>query len=410
MKKIINLVLIVGIIYLNLVFAEDSLSILLEEGEIKSYQFNGHDYNIGLVIVTDSGNQYAQFRINGNLTPKLYLNDIHRINTDTVIRFDKIFPPDPDDKIKFTLLFQPNCGNSICDIGEDCFSCSQDCGCQEGYHCESKQCVETIKCGDGKCGLVEICEQDSCCDGLNKDLITDLNNCGSCGSNQTCSLGSCVSLTVYCGDKTCDANENCGICALDCSCVTNTHCESNKCITYCGNGVCEANEESQCKEDCKWCGDSSCNNNENYATCPIDCSKPIVCGNSVCDTEENTQNCCKDCSCNSGFSCIDNNCVSLDKCFSYSDCNDNNTCTEDVCLGVPKKCSYNNITNCGQINNSVLDTVQPLMGTLSQSKEDSLSENKEIYSQEIGDSLEVEEDSGVIGKILNWIKELFGIK
>jgi len=50
------------------------------------------------------------------------------------------------------------------------------------------------------------------------------------------------------------------------------------------------------------------------------------------------------------------------------------------------------------------------MGTLSQSKEDSLSENKEIYSQEIGDSLEVEEDSGVIGKILNWIKELFGIK
>ncbi len=90
------------------------------------------------------------------------------------------------------------------------------------------------------------------------------------------------------------------------------------CITYCGNGICEGDEERVCKEDCDWCGDDECTDGEGCSLCSSDCS------------------------CEAGYECQNNECVSLHECLSGSDCDDGVECTIDTCSGMPKKC-YNTI-------------------------------------------------------------------
>ena len=45
-------------------------------------------------------------------------------------------------------------------------------------------------------------------------------------------------------------------------------------VVPCGNGVCETGELGYCPEDCR-CGDSICDYDEDYATCPVDCENPV---------------------------------------------------------------------------------------------------------------------------------------
>lgn len=54
------------------------------------------------------------------------------------------------------------CGNNICEKGEDCFSCFKDCPCPEGQYCslELKLCVSPT-CGNNEC---EYFEKDCCID------------------------------------------------------------------------------------------------------------------------------------------------------------------------------------------------------------------------------------------------------
>jgi len=57
------------------------------------------------------------------------------------------------------------CGDNYCDTGEDCSSCSSDCGCSSGYYCSNGQCASygTIKCKkEGEFCLMNA----SCCSGL----------------------------------------------------------------------------------------------------------------------------------------------------------------------------------------------------------------------------------------------------
>ncbi len=49
----------------------------------------------------------------------------------------------------------PVCGNGICEAGETCSSCQQDCGCQSGYTCINSTCQQQCACGawtNGACG------------------------------------------------------------------------------------------------------------------------------------------------------------------------------------------------------------------------------------------------------------------
>jgi len=50
------------------------------------------------------------------------------------------------------------CGNGVCDVGEDCSSCSQDCASQTNGRPRNRYC-----CGDGKEGYKEL--RDGLCDG-----------------------------------------------------------------------------------------------------------------------------------------------------------------------------------------------------------------------------------------------------
>ena len=40
----------------------------------------------------------------------------------------------------------PICGNGICENGETCSSCQQDCGCQSGYNCLNNICIQQCNC------------------------------------------------------------------------------------------------------------------------------------------------------------------------------------------------------------------------------------------------------------------------
>ncbi len=61
-----------------------------------------------------------------------------------------------------------------------------------------------------------------------------------------------VRQAVTCPNGVCGAGENCGNCAADCACTGATRCESNACVTYCGNGVCDGTET------CATCADCAC--------------------------------------------------------------------------------------------------------------------------------------------------------
>src|SRR3989344_8895732 len=71
---------------------------------------------------------------------------------------------------------QATCGDAVCDAGETCSSCSEDCGI----------CI----CGDA------LCEGDETCDICPED-------CGACGGS-------------FCGDAVCDIDETCASCSEDC--------------------------------------------------------------------------------------------------------------------------------------------------------------------------------------------------
>lgn len=63
------------------------------------------------------------------------------------------------------------CGNGLCERGEDCETCGEDCGCGEGAVCQKGQCVYTSPplakmCGNGKCDagetMIDCCEDCGC--------------------------------------------------------------------------------------------------------------------------------------------------------------------------------------------------------------------------------------------------------
>lgn len=57
---------------------------------------------------------------------------------------------------------KPFCGNKICDKGETCISCLQDCPCPTGQYCSQKSngCASAV-CGNKICEITE--SSDNCC-------------------------------------------------------------------------------------------------------------------------------------------------------------------------------------------------------------------------------------------------------
>ena len=97
-----------------------------------------------------------------------------------------------------------------------------------------------------------------------------------------------VGVEAFCGDFTCDANEDCNTCANDCGA-----CPS------CGDDSCDAGEDcDSCPADCgdcPFCGDGSCDANESCDSCSADCGDCPSCAPRRGDCSTNSDCCSNRC-------------------------------------------------------------------------------------------------------------------
>lgn len=248
---------------------------------------------------------------------------------------------------------KPQCGNQTCsgDAGENCKTCSQDCG----------PCSNV--CGDELCGAGETCANcmfdcgkcpAECGDGICAELETCLN----CGPD----CGPCL---AKCGDNVCSITETCQSCPADCDCPVG-----------CGDGTCNSatgENCANCHKDCGMCpgqcGNGVCSNSTNTAgegcsNCPADCGpcgKP-VCGDGLCNLPAETCSTCpKDCGGCTLNSCM-NNCGGMsvgckcnaecvltgDCCPDFKNlCPDSSYCGDGKCVTAGGEGCSNCLQDCG---------------------------------------------------------------
>lgn len=186
------------------------------------------------------------------------------------------------------------CPNSVCEATEDCNTCPEDCGCDDGNPCTEDLCLggqcipEERPCG-------RVCER-GVCDGAGGCVVRgaggDTCTCeGMCEKGFTCDAsGRCA--TAECGDGKCQ-NE-CGQCPADCS------------ILDCrGNGVCDMALGEDCilaPKDCSCMLGFICDTSRDGAN-EIGCNR-VTCGDDHCDSpDEGSSSCCEDCGCPSTMTC-----------------------------------------------------------------------------------------------------------
>ena len=128
-------------------------------------------------------------------------------------------------------------------------------------------------CGDGECsgGEIGVCKLD--CDWCRDGYCQEGEDCSSCSEDcGTCGSG------IYCGDGICDINECISGCWKDCSYseCENGICEIEKgedCVNSPNDCECT---EGYCNTEIRLCVYQSCGNNfceehESYLNCPNDC-------------------------------------------------------------------------------------------------------------------------------------------
>ncbi|MDP7079510.1 MAG: LamG domain-containing protein [Candidatus Undinarchaeales archaeon] len=233
------------------------------------------------------------------------------------------------------------CPNSVCEATEDCNTCPEDCGCDDGNPCtEDKcfggQCIPEMR----SCGSV--CEL-GVCDGAGGCVLRgaggDSCTCeGMCEKGFTCDASDRCA-TAECGDGKCQ-NE-CGQCPADCS------------ILDCrGNGVCDTALGEDCilaPKDCLCMLGFICDSSRAGAN-EIGCNR-VTCGDGQCDSpDEGSSSCCEDCGCPSTMTCDleshscrggcgDGTCENATECVTCAlDCGPDQ-CVDDTCEpGVGEDC------------------------------------------------------------------------
>ncbi len=228
----------------------------------------------------------------------------------------------PNDCVKPGLAV---CGNGVCETagGEDCLTCPADCnGLQSGgpksqFCCGAGGGNSPVDCGDNRClsdgyacsdqPMSSACCGDGVCDSL-ESMCQCLADCGPAPASETdCTDGmddDCDGLTD-CADSDCEAHPLC-ICDNDGICEVDEDCNwcPNDCITTtaatCGNGVCDTADG----EDCLTCPDD-CNGVQKGKTefcCgagggdgPVDCSDARCMSDGfVCSDAPAATSCCGD--------------------------------------------------------------------------------------------------------------------
>lgn len=246
------------------------------------------------------------------------------------------------------------CGDGSCNNGEDCNSCSGDCGpceCPDPGTCTNGQTWDTNTCScsgqycdpnqcqspDGMGGCYSTCS-GSCNNGScspNCDSSQCQYDAGGyctsyCSAGQTCSGGTC---STYCDPNQCQASDGNGGCYSTCSGTCNNgscqqNCDPNQCLVSDGNGGCYSTcsgtcnngscspycDPNQCQYDgggyCQsYCsGDQTCNG---MGTCQT------TCDSNQCQASDGNGGCYSTCSgtCNNGTcqqNCDPNQCLTSD--------------------------------------------------------------------------------------------------
>jgi len=156
-----------------------------------------------------------------------------------------------------------SCPNGVCDEGEDCSSCPQDC---------------TGNAGGGSCGA---CFKGKC-DGI-------------CNPKKETSACSDCAPSWCCGDGVCEGDEDGGNCAIDCGIQP-----------FCGDGVCNGDEDPcSCSEDCGVppANETSCTDGVDN-----DCNGLADCSDSNCDSDPACTCGPKKSTCTSNSDCCSNRC------------------------------------------------------------------------------------------------------
>lgn len=123
-----------------------------------------------------------------------------------------------------------NCGNNVCEIGEDFTICCADCGCSTGYQtCSSNRCIENVT----KEGSKNQCYVDADCD--DKNTCTT-ERCDTSEYPNKCArtdVTACVAGDKCC-PKSCDTDKdadcaNMDKCDTDADCLDNEACTQETC-------------------------------------------------------------------------------------------------------------------------------------------------------------------------------------
>ncbi len=239
---------------------------------------------------------------------------------------------------------KPVCGNGIKESGEECdgldigAAACGDQGCTGG----TVSCAPSCTLDYSTCNGCTVCDNDGICE-IGEDCNTCPNDCNS-------------SPGYSCGNGLCEAGngEDCLSCPQDCRGKQSGKPSSRYCCgdgdgenpVSCNQSICTSNGFS-CTDipatpSC--CGDNACGGIEDSFNCKIDCGPPPFCGNSICDPGETSCSCSSDCgappssesSCNDN---ADNDCDLLVDC-NDNDCSEHPSCTTS-CFPVGTSCNAN---------------------------------------------------------------------
>jgi len=311
------------------------------------------------------------------------------------------------------------CGDGICNNGETCNTCIDDCGTCGGpgggdsyNECNSKnQCVSVLGYGANKCFANSDCTPHNECNSQNQCVAINGVGMNQCRTNTDCivthsecnSQSQCVSVSGS-GINQCQANNDCFLgkhneCNSQNQCVAVDGIGSNQCLsdTDCHVTHSECNLQRQCidvdgvginqcktSSDCQPAKHNECNS-QNQCVVVNGAGADFCQTNSDCRTTHSECNglkclpvlgvginqCTKDSDCviskhnlcNSSRQCAAVNGEGPDQCQTDSDCNlvTGNVCGNAVCDSSEdcNSCS----SDCGQctIITPVIETIGPLV-------------------------------------------------
>jgi len=209
-------------------------------------------------------------------------------------------------------------------------------------------------CGNGKIDSGET--EENCC----IDVLCDGKMCIDCAKNSGCGTcqyklsGSCVDFDC-CEDSDCQDDERCGrnechkVLCDTCQFAENHDCKDYECCIpddcapgqSCVGHICQGSEADVKAATDKLCAyDSDCFDN-NASTKDTCMPRSKTCSNPVWECIGGDEYCPPHCQFKD-----DDDCERMDECSRNADCSNTEACKKASCSGIPKTCSYEDITMC----------------------------------------------------------------